>query len=78
MFSNLFKDTELVDFEATCPMCGKKQVIKVHPVSLVAYENGALVQDAFANLTPAERETIVSGICPDCFSELFDSETEDA
>lgn len=76
MFKQLF-DKDLVGYTATCPFCGKQQTIKVHPVNLEAYKNGALLQDAFPSLTPAEREAIKTGICSDCWDEMFKDPDED-
>lgn len=76
MFKKLF-DKDLVDYTATCPICGKQQTIKVHLVSLEAYRNGALLQDAFPSLTPAEREAIKTGICQDCWDKMFENPDED-
>ncbi len=66
MLRNLSKN-DLVDYNARCPFCGDVNIIKVHKVSLEAYNNGALAQDAFPNLTAAEREMIITGICPKCW-----------
>lgn len=76
MFKKLF-DKDLIDYTATCPFCGKQQTIKVNPVSLEVYRNGALLQDAFPNLTPAERGAIKTGICLDCWDKMFEDTDED-
>lgn len=76
MFKQLF-EKDPIDYTATCPICGKQQTIKVHPVSLEAYWNGALLQDAFPSLTPTEREAIKTGICSDCWDEMFKDTDED-
>lgn len=75
MFKKLFGKA-LADYTATCPICGK-QTIKVHPVRLEAYRNGALLQDAFPSLTPAEREAIKTSICQDCWDKMFEDPDED-
>jgi hypothetical protein len=41
---------------------------------LVAYENGALLQVAFPNLSPADREYIKSGITDEEFKEFLGPE----
>ena len=49
------------------PFSGKENTmeldVKVH--QFVAWERGELIQDAFPNLTPDEREFIKTGITPD-------------
>ena len=69
-------EKDLIDYEVKCPFCGAVTKLKVHPVSLEAYKNGALAQDAFANMTPAEREVLISGLCMKCQEDIF-KEPED-
>lgn len=76
MFKKLF-DKDLIEYNAPCPICGKQQTIKVYLVSLEAYRNDALLQDAFPNPTPAEREAIKTGICLDCWDKMFEDPDED-
>lgn len=38
---------------------------------LAAFESGALIQDAFPNLTPDQREFILTGITAEEWNELF-------
>ena len=41
------------------------------------HTSGALIQDAFPLLTSEEREFLLSGITPDEWNKLFDTEWED-
>lgn len=43
---------------------------------ITAYNNGALVQDAFPNLNADEREFLMTGITPDEWDNLWGSEEE--
>lgn len=43
MFKKPF-DKDPIDCTATCPIFGKQQTIRVHPMSLEAFKNGALLQ----------------------------------
>ena len=61
----------------TCPFCGTVTEVEVDKKGCAQYTNGALVQDAFPNLTATEREVIISGICPACQDTLFGDEDED-
>jgi len=38
---------------------------------VTAYNQGALIQDAFPNLTPDKCEQIISGTHPKCWGEMF-------
>lgn len=62
----------------------KSQVTgKVHTLDLpiteaqaLAYEQGKLVQDAFPNLTPEQREFIITGITPEEWTSIFGEDGE--
>jgi hypothetical protein len=46
--------------------------LDITPEQLYAYENfGVLLQDAFPNLTPAQREFIKTGITPEEWDQYF-------
>lgn len=55
------------------PLSGKVNTLDI-PATLeqfAAYEAGALIQDAFPNLTPDEREFIKTGITPEEWDAAF-------
>ncbi len=55
------------------PLSGKVNTLDI-PATLeqfAAYEAGALIQNAFPNLTPDEREFIKTGITPEEWNEAF-------
>ena len=39
-------------------------------VGLAALSNGYLMQDAFPNLDPDNREALISRLCPNCFDSI--------
>jgi hypothetical protein len=46
--------------------------LDITPASLELYDDfGVLLQDAFPNITPAEREFIKTGITPEEWDEYF-------
>lgn len=59
--------------ERNCPLSGEvKQLdIPVTQDQLDAWRSGVLIQDAMPNLSPDEREFILTGITPDVWEELF-------
>lgn len=59
-----------------CPFCRKAHEIPVNEMDWLDWEDGANAQDVFPYLSPAEREMIISGICPDCW-DAFDEDDED-
>ena len=60
-----------------CPRCGVQEPVFVDEHELRSYEGGALIQDAFPNLSSSERETLLSGYCSSCWDELFPPEDDD-
>lgn len=57
---------------------------KVHEMELsitheqvIDFQCGALVQDAFPNLTPAEREFILTGITPEEWDDVFGNDDDE-
>lgn len=54
-----------------CPFCGNVNSIEVDTAKFVAWQQGALIQNAFPDLTPDQREVIKTGICPKCWDDTF-------
>ena len=55
----------------TCPFCGKEHFVEVEESAFDAWQNGELIQRAMPNLTPTEREQLISHICPTCQVGIF-------
>ena len=53
-----------------CPWCGKTQSVTVESEEWDVYQLGALVQEAFPELNPSEREVLLSGMCNPCWDEM--------
>jgi hypothetical protein len=45
--------------------------IDVNPMQIFAWQNGELAQNAMPNLSPDEREFIMTGITPDEWASVF-------
>lgn len=58
------------------PFTGKinEMDLDITPSQLMAHNCGNLIQDAFPNLTPGEREFIMTGITPQEWDEMFHDE----
>jgi hypothetical protein len=54
-----------------CFHCGDKGMILLPNEGIKAYEDGALIQDAFPDLPRSQREQIISGTHPECWIEMF-------
>lgn len=60
-----------------CPFCGSTFVVRVPSDGYAAWKNGACIQDVMPDVDPDIREMLISGICPDCWDNMFwDDEDE--
>jgi len=60
-----------------CPFCGHINEIGVNEDDYWDWQDGELVQNAFPYLSADEREVLISGLCYDCQSDLFEDDEED-
>ena len=51
--------------------------LDITPDQIVEYNQGAMVQDAFPNLNPDEREFIMTGFTPEDWEQMFGLEDEE-
>ena len=51
----------MITLITTCPFCGHENSINVREEDYSAWQDGALVQDAFPYLSADEREMLISG-----------------
>ena len=54
-----------------CPFCGANHTVEINLAQYKAWQNGELIQNAMPDLTPIEREQLISGLCPKCQAEMF-------
>lgn len=57
--------------EITCPFCGAPHYVVCSAEGFKAWQNGELIQNALPELTPTEREQLISRICPECQESIF-------
>ena len=60
-----------------CPHCHKLQTIDVDDNQYNDWLAGKNIQRAFPDLTADQREILMSGICPECWEEIFGEEDEE-
>ena len=56
---------------------GDAHHIDVKMIDLAAYEDGALIQDAFPYLTLGQRELMLTGLTEDMWNEMFPNDEEE-
>lgn len=54
-----------------CPFCGSVTELHVPFDGYMAWESGELIQNALPELSPTEREVLISNLCPDCQKDVF-------
>ena len=55
----------------------REMELNITDEQIMKYEAGALIQDAFPNLTPSEREFLMTGITEDEWNDIFGGFDED-
>lgn len=61
----------------TCHLCGKAGTIELTSAEVHALNAGGFIQDTLAHRTPSEREQIISGTHPACWTALFGDDEDD-
>lgn len=54
-----------------CHMCGKTHKILLDKDAFQAWYGGVHAQVAFPDMTPGQREILISGTCEPCWDRLF-------
>lgn len=60
-----------------CPFCGRGNEVEVNEEDYWDYEDGMKATEAFPYLSANEREMLISGICPKCWSNMLPPEPEE-
>ena len=63
---------EMITVVKTCYVCGGKSVIEISEEQFDRWWNKKeLIQNVFPEMSPAEREVLISGTHPDCWEVMF-------
>ena len=60
-----------IKVDCQCPGCGRINSVKLKESQWWAWQLGQHIQDAAPDLSPNEREMLISGICPKCWNNTF-------
>lgn len=55
----------------TCLQCKQYHVFILNTTDYLNWQRGALIQDVLTELSPDERELLISGFCSKCFDQKF-------
>lgn len=59
-------------YEIYCPICSCAHHVEACEDDVIAWQEGALIQNVMPYLSPTEREQFISGLCPACQEKIFD------
>ena len=60
-----------INVEIICPFCSAEHNVEVDLAQFEAWQNGELIQKAMPDLTPTEREQLISRMCQKCQAKVF-------
>ncbi len=63
--------TNTIGVYSICPHCDNAQIIDCDVDGLLDWHEGEHIQHALPDLTPADREALITGICRTCWTALF-------
>lgn len=63
-------------YRRICPVCREGAEVVISTTKYVEWQEGRLVQDAFPELSPAEREILISGVHPACWETLWSDDPD--
>lgn len=67
----------MITIQTICPICGKVSYIDVPFEGYLAYMQGEPIIKCFPSLSADEREMLISGVCPQCWDEMFPPEEDE-
>ena len=60
---------EWMTFLVKCPHCKEETGLRIKSVEALAWQRGALIQNAFPDLGKDDRERLMTGICAACWEK---------
>ena len=70
---------EKMEMGCQCRQCGKVVYLNATLAQWKEYHspNRRHIQDIFPEFTPGERELLISGMCDECFNDVFGQDDDD-
>ena len=60
-----------------CRICSQQQEVIAPVAGLMAWEEGAFIQDAMPELSAGDREMLISQTCDDCCRMMFGDDEDE-
>lgn len=68
----------MVKIKVNCIQCDEPQRMEANADGYIEWHYGdEYIQDAMPELSPDEREMLISGVCPKCWDKMFPKEESD-
>jgi len=64
-------ENELVTHSSSCVFCGKEHLTTVDKVKYQRWLGGERIQLVWPEMSDDDREILISGTCPDCWSNYM-------
>ena len=69
-------DTPFVTVYTECPCCHQVHSVLCKEEGLIKWQKGVCIQDALRELTPAQRELLITGVCYKCWKMMNTDDEE--
>lgn len=69
-------ETGIVNVTVKCENCPVMMNFNTTKEKWARWKGGELIQRVFPDLTPEQREMIISGTCPICWNKMFEENPE--
>ena len=66
-----------IEVRVRCPFCGKTYEVTVPEDGYRRWQDGELIQRAMPEVSPTDREALISGICEECWNKTFGGDEYD-
>ena len=63
--------TTTKELDVRCQVCGDMHTLECTEAGYNEWLRGGLIQQCLPELTAGQRELLISGICEDCFNDMF-------
>lgn len=75
-YTESYSPVHTYTFTGPCVLTGKQHSVTVKAAGLYKYHQGALIQDAFPELSADDREFMLSGMSPEAWKMTFGEDEE--
>jgi hypothetical protein len=70
--ADFYERADCIEAERVCQVTGEKFVIRFTHEQFLQWQHGAHIQNVLPQLTPDQREILISGTTPAEWKEIFD------